>query len=478
MKKIYILFAICLLAIQTASSQTITHNNVKFQVLSINKDNSQAKIDLKIILDDLAIGTSDMLTLTPILRSQDGKNEVRTAPVVITGKQRSITLERAIDMESYLFEAPPRGIYRRYNRKPQSIDIAINAIHESWVDKCDLIFVESVACCGLKTETEAEYKVLSPVFAQKAPAEYKLSYITPPVEEVKQRSETYSAQLNFRIGKDSIEYNLENNAEILEEIDTIIRNVKENDNLSDIEFRIVGYASPEGDQLTNMKLAQDRSKAFAYYLTQKYEIPATSLKLDWMGDDWAGLYKAVEKSDKLTYKNEILKALETNDPVRRKTKLRQIAGGKAYNTLVNEFYPPLRRNEYTISYVARNFNLEEARQQLQQNPQHLSLNEMFAVANSYPKSSVRFKEVFEIAARIYPENLIAMQNAVATDIENGNYDNAISRLESIDSPEANNNLGVAYAKKGNFESAIICFEKAIEQGNIQAIENKMILEEK
>ncbi len=475
---IYIFFAVCLFITQAASSQIITQNNVKFKILSINKDNSRIKIDLKIILDDVKLGKSDMLTLTPIIRSQDGKNEVRIDPVVFTGKQRSITLKRAVDFDGYMLDAPPQGIFRRYNRKQQDIDMTINAIHEDWFNKCDLIFLEGIACCGLKTESRTEYKILSPIFLQKEPVDYKLNYITPPVEEVKQRSETYSALLNFKVGKDNIERDLKNNAEILDEIDKIIKNIQENDNLSNIEFKIVGYASPEGDQLSNMQLAQDRSKSFAYYLTEKYKIPDSSLKLDWMGDDWAGLYKAVSEAKDLTYKDEILKALETIDPTRRKAKLRQIGGGKTYKKLVDEFYPPLRRNEYTISYVAKNFDIEEAKLQLQQNPQHLSLNEMFTVANTYPKSSAKFKEVFEIAANVYPDNPVAQQNAAAIDIENGHYESAISRLEGIDSPEAYNNLGVAYAKSGDFESAIEYFEKAIENGNSQASENIRILDDK
>ena len=483
MKRIlYIILPVLLFVVQAVPAQTNTFYNIKFEQIKVNREGNSVTIDTKINLDGLRLGTSDMIVLTPILRSQDLNSEFQVQPIVITGKQRSITLKRAIDFEGYRFDISPQGVFRRYNGKKQTIDLTIRAPYDNWVEDCDLIIREDLSCCGLTTSTSNEYKILTPLIAKEPveeviviEAEYELSYITPPVEEVKQRSETHSAQLNFNVNKDVVERSLKNNAEILDEVDKIIKGVQDNKNLSGVEFKIVGYASPEGNQLSNMKLAEGRSKAFSYYLNDKYEIPAKSMKLDWFGDDWSGLHTAVEESD-MQYKSQVLKALETINPVQRKSKLAQIAGGKAYRILLDEFYPKLRRIEYTISYVAKNFNIEEAKTQLKHNPQHLSLNEMFLVANTYSKSSDEFKSVFEIAARIYPDNPIAQQNAAAIDIENGKYDEAIARLESIESAEACNNIGVAYALKGELEQALDYLNEAITLGNKEAIDNKHTVE--
>lgn len=473
---IYTLLLALLFSFQGVYAQLITHHNIKFEKFDIKKETNSVTIDFMINFSDLKLGTSDLIVLTPTLRSQDMANQFQVRPIVVTGKQRSITLQRAMEFEDYKFDSTPQGIFRRYNGKQQSIGMTITAPYAAWMENCDLVIMESVMCCGLNEESANEYKVLSPVFEQEEVIipEYTLSYIMPPVEEIKQRSETYSAQLNFTVDKSEIERSLMNNAEILDEVDKIITDIQKNENLSNITFRIVGYASPEGGQLHNMQLAQDRSKAFAYYLTDKYDIPSGSLKLDWMGDDWAGLYQAVKESD-VSYKNEIIKALETIDPVRRKDKLKQVAGGKAYRILMDEFYPALRRNEYTISYVAKAFDLEEAKAQLLQHPEHLSLNEMFIVANSYPKSSEQFKEVFEIAARIYPDDPIAQQNMAAINIEDGDYDSAISRLKDIETPEACNNIAVAYAKKGDPDMAIEYFDEAISLGSQDAVANRKLL---
>ena len=111
--------------------------------------------------------------------------------------------------------------------------------------------------------------------------------------------------------------------------------------------------------------------------------------------------------------------------------------------------------------MARAFDVEEAKQILKTKPGLLSLNEMFLVAQTYPKGSKEFKDVLRIAAELFPGNAVANLNVATSELESGNVEGAIQRLSRIEgSPEAWNNLGVAYAKKGNLVKAAECFEKA------------------
>ena len=92
---------------------------------------------------------------------------------------------------------------------------------------------------------------------------------------------------------------------------------------------------------------------------------------------------------------------------------------------------------------------------------------MFLVANTYPKDSGEFKEVFDIAARIYPDDPVARLNTAALELENGAIDAAIVRLQKSDMPEAWNNLGIAYILKQDYKKGGEYLEKAIDAG-IQA----------
>ena len=64
-------------------------------------------------------------------------------------------------------------------------------------------------------------------------------------------------------------------------------------------------------------------------------------------------------------------------------------------------------------------------------------------------------------------------NTAALEIETGAYDPAISRLQGINLPEAWNNLGVAYAMKKDYTTAMQYFDQAAQAGMQDAAANGM-----
>jgi len=97
---------------------------------------------------------------------------------------------------------------------------------------------------------------------------------------------------------------------------------------------------------------------------------------------------------------------------------------------------------------------------------------MYLVAESYPANSREFKEVFDIATRHYPDSDIAILNSSSADIEVGNIDAAIERMNKIsDNPKVWNNLGVAHALNGDLDTAKEYFNKAVSGGDDDARTN-------
>lgn len=94
-------------------------------------------------------------------------------------------------------------------------------------------------------------------------------------------------------------------------------------------------------------------------------------------------------------------------------------GGASYKILLRDVYPALRHSDYAVKYTIRNFTVEEAKELLYTDPKQLSLNEMFQVAQTYEPGSRQFGEVFEIAVRMYPDDLVSNLNAANTAIQNG-----------------------------------------------------------
>ena len=201
----------------------------------------------------------------------------------------------------------------------------------------------------------------------------------------------------------------------------------------------------------------------------KFGVRRNQFIVNGFGEDWTGLYKSVSQSS-LKDKLEVLGIIDKiGSPDARDRELMKLANGNTYKILLNDYYPPLRRTEYVIAYIVRPFDVEEAKKLIKVNPKLLSLNEMYLVAYSYPSDTKEFREVFDIAVRLYPQSDIAIVNSAGADIEGGNFDAAIERLLKIENnPKIWNNLGVAYLYKGDYGKAREYLSKAAANGNAEA----------
>ena len=97
---------------------------------------------------------------------------------------------------------------------------------------------------------------------------------------------------------------------------------------------------------------------------------------------------------------------------------------------------------------------------------------MYLVAQTYPKGSAEFNNVFDIAV-IVPEDKLANLNAASAAIERGDKVSAEKKylLKAGDSAEANNARGCLAAMKEDYQTAKQYFEKAVAGGLKEAQEN-------
>ena len=197
--------------------------------------------------------------------------------------------------------------------------------------------------------------------------------------------------------------------------------------------------------------------ALRNYLAARYDYPLNQYGIVFGGENWDGLVKALDTFE-MDYKEEVLDII-TNIPIEkgRETKLMQLRGGVPYRFMLKHIFPSLRVAICKVNYDVKNFKLEEAKEVIKKRPQNLSLNEMFVVANSYPKGSQEFIDIFETAARIYPESGIANMNAAAAALSRNDLVSAeryLKRVKADDClPEYNNAMGVLSLMKGDYESA-------------------------
>ena len=112
----------------------------------------------------------------------------------------------------------------------------------------------------------------------------------------------------------------------------------------------------------------------------------------------------------------------------------------------------------------------EARDLLHTRPQNLSLNEMYLVANLYEPGSAEFRDVFEIAVRMFPTDPAANLNAAAAALARRDTATAGVYLDRIaeQTPEVLNARGVLYMLQGNYAQAEEALTKAAEAGSPEA----------
>lgn len=449
-------------------------DNVKFENPVALKDGDRVSVSMDVILDELNIRSNDRIVLTPVLKANNSQTSHTFPAVIVQGGKRQKVYNRTQKLYGKpVFEVEPLAVIHRKNKESQAIGYTASVPFQSWMRDASLYVTEDVTGCAECDLGHNQKPLIARIISEPYVPTYKLTYIVPEAEPVKQRDEASSAYFNFKVGRHELLTDFGNNASELNRVDRVVREVLDNKDLSFTHIEINGFASPEGTFASNMSLSDRRAKSFANYLMGKYNFTASQLQnVNGKGEDWGGLRKAVEASTQAD-KQEILNIIDTEaNPDARDAKLIKLSNGATYRTLLNDFYPPLRRTDYSVRYVARAFDVEEAKQIIRTNPKLLSLNEMYLVAETYPADSKEFKEVFDIAARLYPNDPIAILNSAATDIQGGNNQAGISRLSKIENDaRAWNNLGVAYARLGNLQKAAEYFKRAVAQNDADAKNN-------
>lgn len=302
---------------------------------------------------------------------------------------------------------------------------------------------------------------------------WRVAFISPPTEEIKDRDVSGEAFLDFAVGKSVLQADFRRNAEELAKITKVINELRSNNDVTITGITITGYASLDGKEIKNRQIATSRANALKEYLVKTCQLSDKELKVVGYGEDWE-TFKTLISNSELSDKESILAiADEKESGDQREYKLRTLGKGIPYKNILRDIYPKLRRVSYQINYKVREFKLEEAKLVLKSRPAQLSLNEMFTVANAYPLGSADFFEVFDIAVRLFPDNEVANANAAAVALQKNDMESVMKYMSKISSADAAiiNNNGVISAKNGDYAKALDDFSTANAAGLVEAKHN-------
>ena len=302
---------------------------------------------------------------------------------------------------------------------------------------------------------------------------FSVIFTTPEVETVKTRYELGHAYLEFVTGRSEILPAFRGNAAELKRIQNDLQQVFDDPDATITGIVITGHASPEGTYASNLTLSQNRAFALKEYVRFRYDLDDRLFRVVGAGEDWTTLATLVNEAYMLPEKQRVLDIINGGDDFDvRENRLKALAGGVPYRQILNDIYPKLRRSDYELNYTVVPFTIEKGKEVLRSRPSNLSLNEMFLIANTYSAGSDSFNEVFEIAARIFPESDVANLNAAASAIERGSTNIAADYLSRVKDRDAAywNNLGYLQWLQGNRDQAAESFARAGVRGAANAAE--------
>ena len=454
-----ILLALAAVAFAMPAAADNYNGRVAFTQTTPKVAKDSIRFGVNVVLDQVALGSRTLLTLTPKLVSEDGTQTYAFSAVSVGGRNRQIMWKR-----HNIAGAQP--VYHK-NGTAQTVSLALAAPNVAWVKKARLVVDEQVQGCAGCEQGEMRYNLLDRLVKEEYRPKFTTVFVTPKPEPVKTRSDRFIARFNFRVNRSELLPELGNNRVEFARVDSVAKAILLNTDVKVKNVSIDGYASPEGTDAANLKLSQNRALSFADYLRRTYKLSRGVLNGVGHGSDWEGLRNSVMADANVPNKQGVLDVLAAagNNEV-RKTNLRKLDAGQPYAYLLANHYPPLRRTEYQFTYTVRDFNLEEAIQRIYSNPSLLSLNEMYLVANHYAAGSAERRNALETAQRVYPNAPESRFNALAYRMAQGEQVNEEQFLVNYTtSPEKWNNLGVYYGLRKDYVRAKECFSRA---GNLPA----------
>lgn len=162
------------------------------------------------------------------------------------------------------------------------------------------------------------------------------------VSENGERESLELVMMHFRVGRSLLEKDFMGNARSLEIIN---RTFSDESLVEKMDYvTITSASSPEGNTTSNEELAKKRALAVKSYIMWKHpSIDRSKIYTYSVGEDWSGLRKMVEDDKYVPSREEVLEVLHkpiSND--QRKSMLKNIQGGKAYDYIAKNMLPYLR----------------------------------------------------------------------------------------------------------------------------------------
>lgn len=461
MKRTILIFILAALLGMGNLSETAAQNTeyitpgVSIGNFKMNREGKYLTVEMDLDLNSLDVDANRAVLLTP--RLVNGTDSLDLPSVGIYGRRRYYYYVRngigSISGEN-------ETVYRAAD-KPNSVAYDNITEYKEWMDGATLKFHRSDwGCChGILAEYEG-------ILGRHREAFFpELIFVQPKAEIMKSRSLSGSAYIDFPVDQTVIYPDYRRNTAELGKIQATIDSVRNDKDVTITQVWLKGFASPESPYKHNTELAIGRTAALKRHIEQLYHFADSIIRTDYEPEDWAGLRRHVEQSN-IDHRGEILALIDSDmEPDAKEAKIKRTYP-EEYRFMLQHFYPALRHTDYRIDYNIRTFNeADEIKRIMAEQPQKLSQNEFYLVAQEYEPGTAEFTDVFETAVRMYPDDKVANLNAANAAIRRDDFATARRYLDKAgDSAEAVYARGALAVREGDYETARRHLGKAKEMG--------------
>ncbi len=461
----------------TAQQTTITlPNSVNISDITINRvggntyDGGMVWLNFEVSTQQ-NFSSRAILTVIPTL---NGDNETYHFPSVKIMKTNALLMaERrgeSFDPNTLLLTNKDVGGY------------SVGVPYETWMNGSQLYFENSVQYCQEWYSMPSELVASDIVLAEQVVEPLLVMAIPRQVTTIKEKKDC--AFLNFKVASKVLNLDFAENAQEMAKIKQNIDNiVKDNNSIKKIE--LCGMSSPEGNYSFNQELAQNRANAVKNYLSTHYNYPEDMYSITYVAEDWKGLREEISNSS-IRNKSHILAIIDDTSltPTQRDAKMKTLSN---YSFLLSEYYPRLRRVNYSIHYDSQQTKTyDEIVALYETSPETLSEADIYQVVKGCkPKGERYYKTVDNWAENLHPRSAVAQINKAVCDIERKHPRRARKALRCAanemeiqglaKAPEVAaiyfNTSGALELLEGDIEGAKILFRQAADMGLNEGVRN-------
>lgn len=270
-----------------------------------------------------------VMEVTPVLKYEGGEQTFRTEK--LQGE--------AVEANAKIISYETGGTFEYVSKVPYTDEMAVSEL-----------VLRSKATVKEKSIDFPEYKLADGVISTPRLLHNDAKPITA-VDQFKRRSsQNKEADIHFVINQANIR-NSELKADDMKAIESHIETAKSETDHEFVGVAVSAYASPDGPEDLNTRLAAKRSTAAESLLKGKLrKVEAASQEGFYFAEstpeDWDGFKKLMQESS-IQDKDLILRVLEMNsDPVIREKEIKNIA--HVYKTIADDILPLLRRSKLIV----------------------------------------------------------------------------------------------------------------------------------